>query len=107
MENYRPRHIDDFCLEPDFKQHIRFLLDNHCDFLLSGPRGCGKTTLVTVHIQEHIARTSNPKSVMVLNNLRDQSINFYRNELKFLSVPGTIADQEDSLRRRHPHSREV
>lgn len=83
MENYRPRHIDDFCLEPDFKQHIRFLLDNHCDFLLSGPRGCGKTTLVTVHIQEHIARIGNPKSVMVLNNLRDQSINFYRNELKF------------------------
>lgn len=87
ISKYKPYYIDDFTFD---KKIIHVLKTLHqiddLNLLFIGNTSSGKTTLLYAIIREYyqLSKTDNipETNIMFINNLKEQGINFYRNELK-------------------------
>ena len=92
---YQPKKIDDFQLNDNLKNLFNnmILMDN-ISLMLIGNSGSGKTTLINVLINEYykdISEEDKSNNIMVINTLKEQGIQYYRNEVKtFCQIPSTI-----------------
>ena len=87
ISKYKPYYLKDFCMNPKTMFLIRTLLDiDDLNILFIGQQGSGKTTLLYSLIREYygMSPTANIPEINVLfiNNLKEQGINYYRNEMK-------------------------
>ena len=87
ISKYKPYYLKDFCMNPKTMTLIRTLLDiDDLNVLFVGQQGSGKTTLLYSLIREYykLSPTANIPEINVLfiNNLKEQGINYYRNEMK-------------------------
>jgi ABC-type lipoprotein export system ATPase subunit len=99
---YQPVKIDDF--ELDF--HLIRLLKNmilmdNLSLMLIGNSGSGKSTLINVLINEYyknIDKQEKNNNIMVINTLKEQGIQYYRNEVKtFCQIPSSLKKKKKSL----------
>jgi replication factor C subunit 2/4 len=76
------------------------------NLLIVGDSGSGKTSLVNAIVREYYGDRNNPENVMILNSLKDQGIQYYRNDMKIFCqtsslIPGKkkliILDDIDSI----------
>jgi len=82
---YKPQTIDDLLLSNNNKYLLNKYLENsYFNLILEGESGCGKSSLINIVIKHYYNN-----NVSVINNhvcyislLRDQGINFYKNEVK-------------------------
>lgn len=88
ISKYKPYHIDDF-LPTDHKMIsvIKTLQQiDDLNLLLVGNTNSGKTTLLYAIIRDYYGLSSSDtipeNNIMFINNLKEQGINFYRNEMK-------------------------
>tara|TARA_X000001036_G_scaffold249829_1_gene232738 strand:- start:376 stop:1335 length:960 start_codon:yes stop_codon:yes gene_type:complete len=83
---YQPKNINEFIIDNDFKAFIKLLLTNdNFNILLNGKSGTGKTCMLKIIINEYYNNYSKNDiegNVLYINNLKDQGIQFYRNEVK-------------------------
>jgi DNA polymerase III delta prime subunit len=82
---YKPKTIDEFYLKDAIKKYIKLLIDvNEIQILLTGNKCSGKTTMIQVIISTYYGSeyTHIRNDVLFINNLKEQGIIFYRNELK-------------------------
>jgi DNA polymerase III delta prime subunit len=84
---YKPYFIDDFSMNPSLKNALRaFIKMDDLNILISGPACCGKTTLLYAILRDyyHLKRTDPipENNILFINNLKEQGINYYRNEMK-------------------------
>lgn len=92
---YQPKKIDDFQLDDNLKNLFNnmILMDN-ISLMLIGNSGSGKTTLINVLINEYykdVSEEDRSNNIMVINTLKEQGIQYYRNEVKtFCQIPSTI-----------------
>ena len=83
---YQPKNIDEFIVDNDFKNFMKFMLNNNnLNILLNGKNGTGKTCMLKIIIKEYYSNCSKndiDNNVLYINNLKDQGIHFYRNDVK-------------------------
>jgi DNA polymerase III delta prime subunit len=92
---YQPKKIDDFEFDENLKQlFINMVLMDNLSLMIIGNSGSGKTTLINVLIDEYyknINKNDINNNVMIINTLKEQGIQYYRNEVKtFCQIPSTI-----------------
>lgn len=86
MAKYKPYYLSDFS-EPELIKVIRTLFSmDDLNILFVGSIGSGKTCLLNALIREYYglskASTFSETNIMFINNLKEQGINYYRNEMK-------------------------
>lgn len=84
---YKPYHIHDFSANQSLKNVLEaFLKIDDLNILISGPACCGKTTMLYAIIRDYygLHKTSSipENNIMFINNLKEQGINYYRNEMR-------------------------
>ena len=108
INKYQPRMFSEFeQLTPVMVGLLTSLIQMHeLNLLIVGDSGSGKTSLVNAIIREYYGVRNNPENVMILNSLKDQGIQYYRNDMKIFCqtsslIPGKkkliILDDIDSI----------
>ena len=84
LKKYKPTHYKDFIIDDEYINLLNTLqnMDN-LNILFIGEQGVGKTSLITATINEYYNTTKPSKyDVLYINSLKEQGINYYRNNLK-------------------------
>tara|TARA_Y100000389_G_C17469910_1_gene529422 strand:+ start:3806 stop:4819 length:1014 start_codon:yes stop_codon:yes gene_type:complete len=84
---YKPYFIDEFSMSASLKNAVRAFIEmDDLNILISGPACCGKTTLLYAILRDYYHLNRNDpipeNNVLFINNLKEQGINYYRNEMK-------------------------
>lgn len=87
ITKYKPYFVSDFSTDDNFRVVLRTLLEiDNLNVLFVGNTSTGKTTLLYAIIREYYglrADESMPENnILHVNNLKEQGINYYRNEMK-------------------------
>ena len=93
LKKYQPLFFKDFTIENEYIELLNTLIDmNNLNILLLGNPGCGKTSLLYATIREYYQQKNIPNNnVLHINNLKEQGIQYYRNEVKtFCQTPSSI-----------------
>ena len=85
IHKYKPQTIDELLLSSANKYLLnKYLKNSYFNLILEGESGCGKSSLINIIIKHYYNN-----NVSLINNhvcyislLRDQGINFYKNEVK-------------------------
>ena len=94
---YQPSKIVDFQqLDPKMKVTLSSLIElDSLNILITGAPGVGKTSLINAIIREYYGHQFNPENILVLNSLKDQGIQYYRNDLKvFSQTTGVVKNKK-------------
>lgn len=111
ISKYKPYFIDDFCIDPNLKTVLKTFIEiDNLNILLIGSSSSGKTTLLHAIIREYynLSKTSSfpENNILFINNLKEQGIQYYRNEMKTFcqshsGIPGkkklVILDDLDNI----------
>ena len=84
---YKPYFVKDFSVNQKFKDVLNsFLKIDDLNILVCGPSSCGKTCLLYAIIRDYYGlRKNDPipeNNIMMINTLKEQGINYYRNEMR-------------------------
>jgi DNA polymerase III delta prime subunit len=93
LKKYQPKYYDEFQIEKDYKELLNLLINmDSLNILLIGNPGSGKTSLLEATVREYYNVSKLPiNNMLYINNLKDQGIQYYRNEVKtFCQTPSTI-----------------
>ena len=87
QSKYKPYYLADFCMNENVLGIIRTLFEiDDLNLLFIGATGSGKTTLLNAIVREYygLAKTSGfpETNILFINNLKEQGVNYYRNEMK-------------------------
>ena len=87
IHKYKPRTIDDFHMDHEFLSILRTLIEmGDLNLLFIGNPNSGKTTFLYTIVREYYNikyEDAIPETnVLFINNLKEQGINYYRNEMK-------------------------
>uniref|UniRef100_A0A6C0F8M1 Uncharacterized protein n=1 Tax=viral metagenome TaxID=1070528 RepID=A0A6C0F8M1_9ZZZZ len=87
IHKYRPYTLNDFTDNDTFKNIIKTLNNmNNLNVLFIGNSCSGKTTLLDCIVRDYYQLTKNQSiketNVLFINNLKDQGIQYFRNEMK-------------------------
>jgi len=84
---YKPYHISDFQLDPNFNVVLNTLFEmDELNLLLIGAPNSGKTSFLYAMIREYYGLkrddTISESNILFINNLKEQGIQFFRSEMK-------------------------
>jgi len=82
---YKPKELDDFNISNYTKDLINiYLKNNKLFFLIHGDSGYGKSSLINILLNNYYKNDKNSinRNTIFINLLKEQGINYYRNELK-------------------------
>jgi|LauGreStaDraftv2_3_1035109.scaffolds.fasta_scaffold00368_7 DNA polymerase III delta prime subunit len=87
ITKYKPYYIDDFHIDYKLKSVIKTLHNiDDLNILVLGNSSSGKTSLLYAIIREYYGLTKTQtipeNNILFINNLKEQGINYYRNEMK-------------------------
>lgn len=87
ISKYKPYYLADFCMDDKMMGIIRTLFEiDDLNTLFIGSSGSGKTTLLNAIAREYYGLNKNGNipetNILFINNLKEQGINYYRNEMK-------------------------
>ena len=84
IHKYQPTYFRDFeQLDPTTITLMKSLISlNNLNILIIGDSGTGKTSIINSIIKEYYGNDYNYDNVLVLNSLKEQGIQYYRNDVK-------------------------
>lgn len=86
LNRYQPKYFNDFETEPEMVEILNTLISiNNLNVLFIGDIGCGKTAFLNASIREYykdIDPSLYQDNVLHINSLKEQGINYYRNDVK-------------------------
>ena len=87
INKYKPYYINDFCLDDKLLYTLKVLLEiDNLNILFVGNSNSGKTTLLYALIREyyglHKDASLPENNILFINNLKEQGIQYFRNEMK-------------------------
>ncbi len=96
---YQPKKIEDFELDDNLKLLFKnMILMNNLSIMLIGNSGSGKSSLINVLINEYYKNIDDSiknNNIMIINTLKEQGIQYYRNEVKtFCQIPSVIKNKK-------------
>jgi len=102
IHKYQPKYFKDFETNSELFEVIQNLMvTDTLNIMLLGNMGCGKTTIINAIIREYYGKDSLPSeyndNILVINNLKEQGINYYRNEVKTFCQTGSSIKMKKKL----------
>ena len=96
---YQPSTIGDFQqLGTVFKNTVTSLIEiNSLNILITGSPGVGKSSLITAIIREYYGPLYNEENILALNSLKEQGIQYYRNDLKVFSQTNSLIKNKKKI----------
>lgn len=96
---YQPSTINDFQqLGTVFKNTVTSLIEiNSLNILITGSPGVGKSSLITAIIREYYGPLYNEENILALNSLKEQGIQYYRNDLKVFSQTNSLIKNKKKI----------
>jgi len=90
VAKYRPYFIEDFNTNQKFKDVVRSLIEiDDVNILITGPANSGKTSFINAIIRDYYKldkyQPFPENNIMFINSLKEQGINYFRNEMKTFS----------------------
>jgi len=87
ISKYKPYFVNDFYADESFKCVLKILFDlDDINVLFIGNSNTGKTTLLYAIIREYYGLSKDSSfpenNILHINNLKEQGINYFRNEMK-------------------------
>lgn len=84
LKKYKCKNYNDFIIEPQFIELLNTLINmDNLNILFIGNSGSGKTSIIESTIREYYNTSKIPNyNVLYINNLKEQGIQYYRNEVK-------------------------
>jgi len=87
ISKYKPYLLADFCIDENFTQVLRTLIElDHLNLLLVGSPSSGKTSLLYSLIREYYGLAKDAplpeNNLLFVNNIKEQGIQYFRNEMK-------------------------
>ena len=86
IQKFQPIFLDDFEIKDDLILILKLLiLMNSIHLLLVGSIASGKSSLLNAIIREYYSGSTSKEyneNILCINNLKEQGIGFYRNEVK-------------------------
>ena len=86
INKFQPLYFKDFEIDQDMTDVLQTLIDmNNLNILFIGDKGSGKTSILNALIKEYyinIHENQYMENVLHINCLKDQGINYYRNDVK-------------------------
>jgi DNA polymerase III delta prime subunit len=87
ISKYKPYFIDEFCIDDKILSTLKTLIElDQLNILFIGNSSSGKTTLLYAFIREYYSlQRDSPlpeNNIMFVNNLKEQGIQYFRNEMK-------------------------
>ena len=89
---YKPKQLKNFEINIELKTLLESLIiNNNLNILFIGNSGSGKTALIDAIIHEYYGNQYHSENILEINNLKEQGIQYYRNEVKtFCQTPCII-----------------
>lgn len=97
-EKYKPKNIDDFYINDNKKQLIKFFLKkDNLKLLIIGNTCSGKTTFINLLINEYFEFKNCIKrnNLLYISSLKDNGINFFRNEIKIFCQSNKLSSKKN------------
>jgi replication factor C subunit 3/5 len=86
LNKYQPKYFTDFVIDTEMKDILNTLISiDNLNVLFIGDIGCGKTSFLNASIREYykdIPANQYEDNILHINNLKEQGINYYRNDVK-------------------------
>jgi DNA polymerase III delta prime subunit len=86
LNKYQPKYFTDFVIDNEMKDILNTLISiDNLNVLFIGDIGCGKTSFLNASIREYykdIPSNQYEDNILHINNLKEQGINYYRNDVK-------------------------
>ena len=86
INKYQPKRFSDFEIDPNMIELLNTLIKmNNLNILFIGGMGYGKTSLLNALIKEYYdgyKENEYENNILYINNLKEQGINYYRNDVK-------------------------
>lgn len=86
LNKYQPKYFTDFVIDNEMKDILNTLISiDNLNVLFIGDIGCGKTSFLNASIREYykdIPANQYEDNILHINNLKEQGINYYRNDVK-------------------------
>ena len=86
LNKYQPKYFADFVIDIEMKDILNTLISiDNLNVLFIGDIGCGKTSFLNASIREYyndIPANQYEDNILHINNLKEQGINYYRNDVK-------------------------
>lgn len=101
LKKYIPKKIDDFLLKPDIVVFLNYLIQtNALNIMINGSMGVGKTTLLKLLVNIYyngISSEYKKENIMIINCLKEQGIQYYRNDVKNFCQTRTTIQKKKKL----------
>jgi len=99
IDKFQPIFFKDFEIDSEIINILNILINiDNLNLLLIGDIGCGKTIMLNAIIQEYykdIPMTRREDNILYINNLKEQGINYYRNDVKtFCQISSSIKNKK-------------
>ena len=97
INKYQPVYLKDFELPHNIFELLHSLINmDSLNILLVGNSGSGKTSILYATIREYYKMKDIPtKNVLLINNLKEQGISYYRSEVKtFCQTPSIVPNKK-------------
>jgi replication factor C subunit 2/4 len=97
IKKYQPYYFDDFEMDPNFRSFLEsFLHMPTINLIFLGNIGSGKSSMLSAFLREYYClkkdvNVENLDNVLYINSLKEQGINYYRNDVKtFCQTPSIV-----------------
>lgn len=101
LYKYVPKRLEDFYNDTHTLQFIKTMIGiNNLNILLLGSSGVGKTSLLNTIVSEYykdIDLSIYKNNILYINNLNEQGISYYRNELKFFCKSSSLIKNKKKI----------
>ena len=98
LYKYEPQLLKDFDHDKKTLDFIKAMIEiNNLNMLLLGSSGTGKTVLLNAIVNEYYNGTINKDNILYINNLNEQGISYYRNEMKIFCQSSSLIKNKKKL----------
>lgn len=97
-EKYKPRYLNDFNLSQEMEHLLKTLINNNdMNILFIGEHGTGKTCLIETLLRNYYNTTDYKNNVLEINNLHEQGIQYYREDVKTFCQTSFINSKKKTI----------
>lgn len=97
-EKYKPRYLNDFNLSHEMEHLLETLTHNNdMNILFIGEHGTGKTCLIETLLRNYYETTEYKNNVLEINNLHEQGIQYYREDVKTFCQTSFINSKKKTI----------
>jgi len=98
LYKYEPKCLKEFDHEEQTLKFIKIMIEtNNLNMLLFGALGTGKTVLLNAIVNEYYNNEINKDNILYINNLNEQGIAYYRNEMKIFCQSSSLIKNKKKL----------